>query len=345
MDKVVIYGLGNLYEKYKENIPSMYEVVGYVDGNAKIKKGMQACCDLDDIKADYDKILIMVSKIKICFEIIDILMIKNVKPENIVLGISKWGEYSGLSNIYVDSSGKINIEKGNITVTVGSEDEFINTIDVIMYECYKYHLCSEKKQVVFDVGMNIGDATLYFAIKPEVEAVYGFEPFKKTFDNALKNINRLDTAKAIKAFNIGLSNREYVERLPYSNDMSCGQSTIPHVNDQAISVYQDWQLLHNENMQYEQIEVKKSSDFIKNIMDSYSDVDYVLKLDCEGEEYNIFEDLSENGLMQRFTLIMLEWHYKSDKKLIEILKENKFSYISTQKSVNPDLGLIYAWKA
>lgn len=345
MDKVIIYGIGNFYEKYKESILNIYEVVGYIDKSAVTNNDVQVCRNLDEVEADYDKILIMVSKIKICFEIIDILMAKNVMPENIVLGISKWGEYSVLSNIYVDSSGKINIEKGQITVTVGSEDEFVNTIDTIMYECYKYHLCSSRKQVVFDVGMNIGDATLYFAVKPEVEAVYGFEPFKKTFDNALRNINRLDVAKTIKVYNIGLSGREYVERLPYSSEMSCGQSTLSNINNQAISMYQDWHLLNNGNMQYEQIEVKKSSDCIKGIMDNYSDVDYVLKLDCEGEEYSIFEDLSENGLIQQFSLIMLEWHYKSDKKLVEILKENKFSYISTQKSVNPDLGLIYAWKA
>lgn len=344
MDKVIIYGLGSFYEKYKEDILSIYEVSGYVDRNVPINRDTEVCQDFDDIKVPYDKVLIMVSKVKICFEIIDILLTKGVKSEDIVLGISKWGEYSGLSNIYVDSSGKINIEKGELTVTVGSEDEFINTIDTIMYECYKYHLCSGKRQVVFDVGMNIGDAALYFAIKPEVEAVYGFEPFKKTFDNALININRLQTAKTIKAFNIGLSNRDYVGKIAYSSDMSCGQSTIPNINDKAIAVYQEWRLLHNENLQYEEIEVKKSSDVIKNVMDSYRDVDYILKLDCEGEEYHIFENLSESGLIQEFSLIMLEWHYKSDKKLTEILKENNFSYISTQKSINPDLGLIYAWK-
>ncbi|MGA7410027.1 MAG: hypothetical protein WBW33_06040, partial [Bryobacteraceae bacterium] len=41
--------------------------------------------------------------------------------------------------------------------------------------------------VVWDIGMNAGFASLYFATRPYVRGVVAFEPFRPTFDAALRN--------------------------------------------------------------------------------------------------------------------------------------------------------------
>lgn len=71
-------------------------------------------------------------------------------------------------------------------------------------------------------------------------------------------------------------------------------------------------------------------------------VKYVLKMDCEGEEYNIFDTLKKNDIIGKFDIIMLEWHYKGSEMLEEVLKERGFSYFKFIR--DKDTGLIYAIK-
>lgn len=345
MEKVLIYGMGDFFEKHNEEIGMKYDVVGYVDRKAKNIRTDNFYSSIKEINdIIYDKIVIMVSRTRLIFEIIKLLLQEGIRASDIILGINEWGDYANKIQIYVNDDGQIVVKKDDIFVTTWTEDEFVNTMDVMLNECYKYYIPSNKEQVVFDVGMNIGDSAIYFANKPEVVAVYGFEPFKKTYEKALININNQRKKHVIKALNYGLSDVDCEIEIPYADEMTCGQSTILNNTEKARENYEKWDLLLEKKCEYEKIINKKSSDIIEKIMKKYNNADFVLKMDCEGEEYNIFRDMSSSGIIQGFSLIMLEWHYHSDKSLINILKENKFAYVSVQKSISPDFGLIYAWK-
>ena len=73
-------------------------------------------------------------------------------------------------------------------IQVSTEDEFHSVEEVILMNCYQYHLNGDNKEIVFDVGMNIGDSTLYFLQSAKVAKVYGFEPFRKTYMDAINNL-------------------------------------------------------------------------------------------------------------------------------------------------------------
>lgn len=63
--------------------------------------------------------------------------------------------------------------------------------------------------VVIDIGMHIGLASLYFAARDDVEGVYGFEPFKPTFEQAMFNFKINEKyADKIHPHNYGLGDRE-----------------------------------------------------------------------------------------------------------------------------------------
>ena len=347
MEKVIIYGMGDFFEKHSEEIGKKYDIVGYIDRkdkNISIRTNnfYSSIKEINDIV--YDKIVIMVSRTRLIFEIIKLLLEEGICASDIILGINEWGDYAKKIQIYVNDDGQIVVKKEDIFVITWTEDEFANTMDVMLNECYKYSIPSNKEQVVFDVGMNIGDSAVYFANKPEVVAVYGFEPFKKTYEKALINISNQKKKYVIKAFNFGLSDANCEIEIPYSNEMTCGQSTILNNTEKARGNYEKWDLLLEKECEYEKIINKKSSDIVEKIMNKYNNADFILKMDCEGEEYNIFRDMFSSGLIKRFSLIMMEWHYHSDKQLINILKESEFAYVSVQKSISPDLGLIYAWK-
>lgn len=343
MEKIVVYGIGKFFHENCEYIHEKYSVVGYVDKLQKMDNH-DVSINIDDVVNEYDKILIMVLNINVCFEIITCLMNKGIRPDKILLGFALWGKYSSFSNAYVTDEGKICLVKENIRVMISTEDEFNNVVEVLLLECYKYHLNSNKKEVVFDVGMNIGDSTLYFLNQEKVEKVYSFEPFYKTYCDALENLKKYDGVAQLEMFNYGLSDKNAEQEIVYNYNMSCGQSTIENVNSVAVTNYESWGLLDKEDSRKETISVRKSSEVFENIISLHSNTNLVLKLDCEGEEYGIMEDLSVNGLLNKFSFIMLEWHYKSDAPLLSILEENGFSHFSMKKSLVPALGLIYAWK-
>ena len=168
MEKIVVYGIGKFFCENCEYIHEKYNVVGYVDKLQKMDNN-DVSENIDDVVNEYDKILIMALNINVCFEIITCLMNKGIGPDKILLGFALWGKYSSFSNAYVTDEGKICLVRENIRVMISTEDEFNNVVEVLLLECYKYHLNSNKKEVVFDVGMNIGDSTLYFLNQEKVE--------------------------------------------------------------------------------------------------------------------------------------------------------------------------------
>lgn len=342
MDRVVVYGTGKFFQDYKQNISGQFEIADYVDKSGKMGE-RNIAARIQDVSAEYDKVLVMVSKIGPCFEIIRQLLDNGIKNDEIILGFHLWGEYSKFSDAYVTEHGKIQLVKDNIRVLVSTEDEFHNVAEVLVLECYKYHLDGNVPEVVFDVGMNIGDATLYFLEQEKVKKVYAFEPFYETYCRAMENLKRYENSERLEVFQYGLSNINVRKELIFNPEMSCGQSTLADINDIAVSNYIDWGLFKPEESRKEIIEIRRSSEVFSKLMAENPFAKFILKLDCEGEEYGIFDDLAKSGLLKKFSFIMLEWHYKSDKPLIDILKENGFSYFSMQKCVVPAMGLIYAW--
>jgi hypothetical protein len=69
----------------------------------------------------------------------------------------------------------------------------------------------------------------------------------------------------------------------------------------------------------------------------------LLKLDCEAE-YKIMEYLSENKLMQKISVVALEWHVKGYEPLCKILTQHGFSVFNLgRKDIDPPVGMIYAF--
>lgn len=77
-------------------------------------------------------------------------------------------------------------------------------------------------------------------------------------------------------------------------------------------------------------------------MNQYPNHNYILKMDCEGEEYSIIEELNAAGILGRFKVIMLEWHYEGFKKITDFIDGLGYSYFFFEKENG--MGLIYAQK-
>ena len=76
----------------------------------------------------------------------------------------------------------------------------------------------------------------------------------------------------------------------------------------------------------------------------------VIKMDCEGSEFEIFDDLAASGLLSEVNILMVEWHKwwskeKSDRDLIKLMVERAFTTFNKPHLSNPNAGMIYASKS
>lgn len=179
-----------------------------------------------------------------------------------------------------------------------------------------YNIDISKPSTVIDIGMNIGDTAIYFALMPNVKEVFAFEPFKDTYEQAVYNFElNKDLSEKIHPYNFGISDKnETIENILFSPENSGGMtSSKQYVKDIDI---------HPIEKHTADIELKSVNEVFQKIFNETKNK-IILKIDCEGAEYEIFDALDKSGLINNIDYILLEYHYGS-KKLLDIFEKNNF---------------------
>jgi FkbM family methyltransferase len=205
--------------------------------------------------------------------------------------------------------------------------------EVFIKETYHFNL--SVPSIVIDIGTNIGVSALYFAKNSKVTKVFGFEPFPETAQAAVDNFDlnpKLHSKIHLAEF--GLSNTEQSISVDYCFEAS-----------QLASIGGfKYPISKNFDLKSTRIEIKKASESLVTILND-NDEEKILKIDTEGSELNIIQDLQNSQLLSQFSCIMLEWHHDQETLLIEVLKANNFEVFSVDKNYSKiygDTGMIYA---
>lgn len=191
----------------------------------------------------------------------------------------------------------------------------------ILQDYHYFTLNGLVKTVVFDIGMNNGYASLYFASRPEVDKIYSFELFKPTYDIAMRNFElNKELSKKIKAFPFGLSNQREEKECLYSKShpTACGFSDVKLFDSKLTDVIPIV------------CEVKKASEILNEIYVeeiSGRGGNIVLKIDVEGAEYHIIDDLDSIKFLKYVDIIMMEYHMGQE-HLIEKFSQYGFAGFS-----------------
>lgn len=189
--------------------------------------------------------------------------------------------------------------------------------------------------IFIDIGANIGDSSLYAASQNHVDFVYAFEPFLNTYRYLEENI-RLNERLAHKIFpfNYALGKENKTIEIYSSDDIN--ESAV---NSIAPFFIEEHKIVRDK---LTQIEIKKSSEVIKDIIKKYPDKNIVLKIDVEGGEYEIIESLNQEGLFSYIKIIFIEWHYKGYHDLTAILEQ--YGFIWFHEKFHKDFGFIRAYR-
>ena len=232
------------------------------------------------------------------------------------------------AKFYFNHDFKVEID--NFQFFINSWEEMLILNEIFIEGIY--NISFNEDFTLFDIGLNVGFTSLFFAQKNNCINTFSFEPFKKTFDFANKNFKINDFSKKINAFNYGLGDFERILEIDY-NETYKGSMGInglaDYINDKSNSIRTQLMI---KNISFVIDEYK--TDFASKVF---------AKIDCEGAEYEIMENLDKNNKIKIFDFYMIEWHIKGPESIINILKKHNYKILSFNESAN-DIGMIYAFK-
>jgi len=187
-----------------------------------------------------------------------------------------------------------------------------------------YDWLDVKGKRVLDVGANVGDTAVYFALRGAREVV-AFEPYPFPYGYALKSVEA-NGLKNVRVINAGVSGNDGTVRVT-GGETTIGDDLKPSDEPDAV-------------------EVPIYS--LDRVLEEYGPFD-VLKMDCEGCEYDAILNSKRIGELRQ---IQMEYHYGPG-RLVEALRNAGFEveatrpqrlYNSRARDPNMLLGHIYAWK-
>lgn len=327
-EKIIVYGIGRYLQNYSHFLPVNTEIVAYADRNkatsltGKQYKGINVLLPEELSNEGFDYIYVATSHI---FENgITEDLIRNGVPIEKIRYLSRRVAFPNWE-YHVDEEGIVVSDIGGIRIREISTCEKDILDEIFGKRIYSIDI--KENSVVIDFGMNVAIASLFFSSNPNVEKVYGFEPFPDTYKSALNNIEISDNniSKKIITYNCAVSSFEGVQEIPVMTEYSGGRPTSST-------------RFNGKYERKEQICYRKASDVITEIINANPKSNIVLKVDTEGSEFEIFDSLKNETSLNRIDSIILEYH-KDPTELEQLMREKGFRLI---RSGNTELGMIYA---
>lgn len=245
-----------------------------------------------------------------------------------LLTISKKEKYPEL----IDYINELNNDNTIVNI---NNIQYINVFNSTFKEKYPFNfeICIEEyfsddewdmlalnNRNIIDIGANVGDTALHFA--KNGANVIAFEPVKHLYNLGLENINL---------------NSELKEKIKFVNKGVGGKKGKLNIETVSTKSY----INSNDNYEIEVIT-------IQDVLDNYNFPPDILKMDCEGCEFEIIA----NSDLSMFNDIVLEHHAeiagKDYKPLIKKLENQNFK-INTfpcyaSKKPFEKIGIIHAYK-
>jgi len=183
----------------------------------------------------------------------------------------------------------------------------------------QYKMISPKNQTILDIGANIADSSIYFALKG-AKKVLAIEPYPTNYALAKKNVELNNLQNIIDVSLAGCSSK----------------SGFLNVDDKKFG----GNILLTNDVNGTKIPLLTLESLLKqNNLDSA-----VLKMDCEGCEYDSILNTPDE-ILKKFSMIQIEYHY-GYQNLVEKLERCDFQVVKTSPMYlsHTYVGYIYATK-
>ncbi|MGD1088661.1 MAG: FkbM family methyltransferase [Verrucomicrobiota bacterium] len=181
-----------------------------------------------------------------------------------------------------------------------------------IFLCNKYFFSADNDHpYIFDCGSNIGTSIIYFKMLYPGCRILAFEPGEESFACLQENIRNNNLLNSIQVCKAALSNRE--GNVEFSYDPGNPGSLNMSIKKERLS---------------KQIRNVKATRLSKHIGE---EVD-LLKIDIEGAELEVIEELSNSGKLGYVKQMIIEYHHHIVKdsddfsRMLKILEDSGFGY-------------------
>jgi FkbM family methyltransferase len=259
-------------------------------------------------------------------ENVDIIDVPIALAKHYAVRLAKRGPRPGSDKIKVDKNLVLFDFKGKRVKFAFDSEKMLDYIRYGIEEVFERGAYSSADVVgrqVIDIGANVGDSAIYFALMGAGH-VYAYEPVPRIYKNLRENVEINRLASKITCFNaaVGCAGGEMFvdEGSEYAGEL---KSSKRGVRIRSVSLS----------------EINKMT----------KAKDAVLKIDCEGGEYKLILDADTEDL-RRYSSMVIEYH-RGYKNIVKRLREAGFRvrykrpiYAKESGNENPDLmmGMVYA---
>lgn len=194
------------------------------------------------------------------------------------------------------SSDRYNYNYNGTTYKINRFNSPATIFSTFIYQDWKK--LNVKDKHILDIGGYIGDTAIYY-IAQGAKKVVVFEPYPYSYKIALDNVAQNNLQEEIEI-----------------NNCAVGEK------DSYITINPDY-INTNDSLAVDQPEgIKVPVVTLRTIVEKYDIDNWLLKMNCEGCEYQIFGSV-ENQVLRKFSEVQM--HYHSDPQpLIDRLKEAGF---------------------
>jgi FkbM family methyltransferase len=219
-----------------------------------------------------------------------------------------------------------------ICFTINAFDELFILHEIFFRGVYNYSF--NKNHIVIDIGMNVGFSSLYFAKKTNVNQVISYEPIDLTYRMGLCNFSLNPFLRdKIMANNFGVGNSNREEKYKYEKEWKGSAGVRNNYFDLS------WK---KDRIIEEMVSIKDVIEVIESA--KQFSLPIVLKMDCEGSEFEIIEHMKNYTKLRDIVLFMLEFHDTPPDSLLESFNSYGFITITNNPHFIDSTGLIYAIK-
>ena len=201
---------------------------------------------------------------------------------------------------------------GNRVVSLKGAPQNGDPFRVFIYEEYKFLEVADKN--VIDVGANIGDTAIYFAING-AKKVISLEPFPHSYEDAVSNVKDNGLESTVILLNAGYGTGSEAE-VDENCTSGIGSVLFPASGGKKIKIYS-----------------------LKRLFDEFGLNSAVAKFDCEGCEYGLLEE--DEATLRKIEKIAMEYHNGLG-GILEKLESSGFKVRVEKSKRNRKMGYIYA---
>lgn len=204
---------------------------------------------------------------------------------------------------------------------------FIRLFEDIFIQQSYFLYTLKKRPFIIDCGSNIGMTILFFKKLFPLSRIIGFEPDKNNFLILSKNIKK-NNLKNVKLFNTAVSNKEDII------DFFSVRDTKSFTINTQINNFHRKDIVNIKNS----VKSVVLSNYISKKVD-------FLKLDIEGAEYLVMNEISSKNKLKYVDQIAMEFHHNIHSEednlpnMLLLLKKNGFVYqLSSLFSTSDKIG-------